>query len=119
MKKILCILIAFIALCASSTTVCAQSKPKMDGLTFTSSAGETLDFYSSSVVYHAQGSDVSRKGDYQFGGPSVVHGVGDHTWSITVYIYVGTRTVTLKGTVKAKDNGSVLKLILDGEEWRR
>ncbi len=113
------LLIAMLGLFAFSTNASAQSTPKMDGLTFTSSEGETLDFYSNSVIYHAQGADISRKGEYSFGGTNTAHGVGNRTWYITVNIYVGSRTVTLKGTVKATDGGQVMKLILNGKEWTR
>lgn len=113
------VLIALMGLFAFSTNASAQSRPKMDGLTFVSSEGETLDFYSSSVVYHAEGADVSRKGEYSFGSPNVAHGVGDRTWPITVNIYIGSRTVTLRGTVKATDGGRVIKLVLNGKEWTR
>ena len=118
MKRLLVLFFALLGVFVLSTNANAQSKPKMEDLTFKSSQGETLDFYSDYVIYHAEGSDVSRRGEYTFGGSSVVHSVGSTTWSITINIYVGSRTITMKGQVKAKNDGTVIWLKIDGKEWK-
>ena len=105
---------------ATPSNVVSQG-PKFAGLTFESRDGETLDFYADKVVYHAKGANVSRRGDYRIGGISnVAHAVGQEHRYITIDIYVGERTVTLKGSFTYKTgNGEVIALTLYGQKWSR
>lgn len=91
------------------------TRPVLKGHTFTSSNGETLDFYDDSVIYHAEGSDISRKGDYKIGA---VGNIGSPmTCDLTVNIYVSDRIVTLKGRVEYYRSGELLRLVLNGTKY--
>lgn len=115
----------------SSFTISNQTKstlsnvvsqgPKFAGLTFESRNGETLDFYADKVIYRAKGANVSRRGDYRIGGISnPVHAVGQENRHITIDIYVGESTVTLKGSFTYNiGSGEVVALTLDGKNWSR
>ena len=120
MKRMLFLLVAFMGLSMFTSTLSAASeaKPKLDGLTFTSKNGDTLDFYSDFIVYKADGADYSRKGDWSLGGVSSWNG-NSAVWRITVNIYVGKNIKTLKGYVTAdRWSGKVWKFELDGQVWR-
>ena len=97
----------------------AATPPQLDGVTFYSSDGETLDFYADKVIYHAEGMSISRRGDWEC---SYISGVGNtnYKWAITVRIYVGNRTVTMTGYIESYQNGRLKgNLILDGKKWTR
>jgi len=112
MRKSLFVAVLAISLCFSVNAteaeeqnisiVEAQASP-IEGCTFESENGETLDFYSGGkVIYKAKGVNISRRGDYTISGRN-----------ITVNIYVGNRTVTFKGTYISYNN----KLVLNGSNW--
>ena len=119
MKKFFLLLFAVISCIAASSQ-------NLNDVTFEDpSTGETFDFYSSNsnqVVYHAQGSPVSRRGVFRIGSDNNKLGraVGEVQKYITIEIYVGDRTVTLQGIISYArqtgkvnyirlDNGSILK----------
>lgn len=82
------------------------------------STGETYDFYSSqnnTVIYHANGSPVSRRGEFSIGAEdrNVAHAVGETRKYITINIYVGERTVTLRGIISYQSSGKVNYIKLD------
>lgn len=118
MKKILCIMV--------SLFVCGMAlaaSPNLSGYTFTSTrGGETLDFYSDKVVYHAPGMPISRRGDYSFGGTQGLRQPvgGNKSVKINVNVYVGERTVTLSGFVTYNpNNGEPSNLFLNGVYWTK
>jgi len=115
MKKTIAIL-AMLVLALGISSVQAQTRPKLNGHTFTNSLGETLDFYDDgTVLYHAEGASISRKGDWTLGEVSNIG--SPMSCRITVNIYVSERTVTKKGHVEYYRDGQLLRVVLDGTKY--
>lgn len=116
MKKLLTVFAFLLAF----SPIFAQSKPNLDSMTFYKN-GQTLDFYNSNnvVVYQAgQGTPV-RKGEWSVVKLASTNHVNGSVYSdIKIEIPVGSRIVSMKGIVLHNyNNGKVLKLTIDGEEW--
>lgn len=115
-ERIICFVILFLVV----NGMIWAGEPRMDGYSFTYD-GQTLDFYSTEVIYKASSSPVSRRGEYTIGGKAknIVRAVGEEKRNITILLYVGERTSRLEGVVSFQyQNGEVNYLILDGNEWK-
>ncbi len=115
-EKIVCLVVLLWVI----NSIVRAGEPRMDGYSFTYN-GQTLDFYSTEVIYKASSSPVSRRGEYSIGGKAqnIVRSVGEEKRNITILLYVGERTSQLEGVVSFQyQNGEVNYLILEGNEWK-
>lgn len=102
-----------------STAIAAKPDFGSDGTTYQYN-GQTLDFYSNgTVVYHANGSPVSRCGDWTVKDRG--HVGGNYVTAVPIEVKIGDRTVTMNGTLNYSVNlgTNVGRLVLNGYNWSK
>lgn len=102
----------------------AAKQPEFgSGLTF-QKGDQTIDFYQNgTVVYSSNSGAPSRRGEWSVDTRSYANFIGNVTKPvpISIKIYVGDRTITMKGNIQyCPANGKDIRnLTLDGSTWKK
>lgn len=81
--------------------------PNFDEVTLCSKSGETLDFYTNKVIYHAKNASISRVGSYTWkneAGRNFTANSNRWKASITIELSMSNTTKTLKGDLVYNGN---------------
>lgn len=117
MKKLV-LMLAFV-FAASIISVAAQ--PKLDGVTFRSKDGTTLDFYSTRVIYHYDG--IARNCDWRtelLGKTGKSSNGSIYTWKVIIEIPLSNRIQTLVGYIEVYEDGTIKgDMNIDGNIWKK
>lgn len=88
---------------------------RLKGNTYESPEKETLDFYADgTVVYHANGANVSRKGTYELNCKGLSSSGFHHPWKLKVVIWVGSQATTMEGRFEEEGN----TITLNNKKWK-